>query len=80
MKIFLRHLLYRVYHLLLGSFTYPDLSLKKMFEDFVGLSQGDGPWAEFYKPIPFYLYFNPARHYFSTESHDYGKAFEKIQA
>ncbi|GAB64219.1 MAG: hypothetical protein DWB56_06335 [Candidatus Jettenia sp.] len=62
-----------------GSFTYPDPELKKMFEDFVGLSQGDGPWGEFYKPIPFYLYFNPARHYFPTDSNDYKKLLEKYR-
>lgn len=62
-----------------ASFTYPDPSLKKMFEDFVGLSQGDGPWGEFYKPIPFYLYFNPARHYFPTESHSYEMLLEKYR-
>jgi hypothetical protein len=46
-----------------GSFTYPDPALKSMYEDFVGLKQGDGPWADAYKPIPFYTYLNPARHY-----------------
>ncbi|OHB88102.1 MAG: hypothetical protein A3C38_05910 [Planctomycetes bacterium RIFCSPHIGHO2_02_FULL_50_42] len=46
-----------------GSFAYPTPALKELYEEFVGLEQGDGLWADAYKPIPFYMYFNPARHY-----------------
>ncbi|MCF6157950.1 MAG: hypothetical protein E3K32_05120 [wastewater metagenome] len=62
-----------------ASFTYPDPSLKKMYEDYVGLVQGDGPFGEFYQPIPFYLYFNPARHYIPPDSPAYEKLLKKYK-
>jgi hypothetical protein len=62
-----------------GSFTYPDPLLKNLYEEFTGLSQGDGPWGEFYKPIPLYTYFNPARHYVPPESLNYKKLLEKYR-
>ncbi|MDR4508323.1 MAG: multicopper oxidase domain-containing protein [Candidatus Brocadiaceae bacterium] len=54
-----------------ASFMYTDPLLKSMYEDFVGLAQGDGPWAQVYQPIPLYTYFNPARHYTPPESKEY---------
>ncbi|MCF6148029.1 MAG: multicopper oxidase domain-containing protein [Candidatus Kuenenia sp.] len=60
-----------------ASLMYTDPSLKDMYEDFVGLAQGDGPWAELYQPIPLYTYFNPARHYIPPESEEYETLLEK---
>ena len=63
-----------------NSFTYPDPALRKIYEDFVGLSRGNGPWADFYNPIPFYTYFNPARHYLPPESRDYKKLLKRYRS
>ncbi len=62
------------------SFTYPEASLKKMYEEFVGLKQGDGPWGDVYKPIAFYKYFNPARHYSPPDSPYYKELVKKYKA
>lgn len=64
-----------------GSYAYPDASLKNLYEDFVGLKQGDGPWGEFYQPIPFYMYFNPTRHYIppSAENSDYKELLNRYR-
>lgn len=62
-----------------GSFTYPDPLLKEMYEKFVGPGKGDGPWGDAYKPIPFYTYFNPTRHYSPPESQDYKRLLERYK-
>lgn len=62
-----------------GSFTYPDPLLKEMYEKFVGPEKGDGPWGDAYKPIPFYTYFNPTRHYSSPEGKDYKRLLERYK-
>lgn len=62
-----------------GSFTYPDPLLKEMYEKFVGPGMGDGPWGDAYKPIPFYTYFNPTRHYTPPESQDYKRLLERYK-
>ncbi|KAA3602297.1 MAG: hypothetical protein D8M57_10025 [Candidatus Scalindua sp. AMX11] len=62
-----------------GSFLYTDPKLKSLFEDFVGLSKGDGPWADYYTPIPIYQYFNPARHYIPPDSAAYEKLLKTYQ-
>ncbi len=59
------------------SLIYPDATLKKMYEKFVGLKQGDGPWGDAYKPIPFYTYFNPTRHYTPPDSQRYEELSKK---
>lgn len=62
-----------------GSFTYPDPLLREMYEKFVGTGKGDGPWGDSYKPIPFYTYFNPTRHYSPPESQDYKRLLERYK-
>jgi hypothetical protein len=62
-----------------GSFTYPDPLLKEMYEKFAGTGKGDGPWGDAYKPIPFYTYFNPTRHYNPPESQDYKRLLERYK-
>lgn len=60
-----------------GSFFYTDPKLKNIYEEFVGLKSGDGPWADYYTPIPIYQYFNPARHYTPPDATEYGKLLGK---
>ncbi|MBC8554265.1 MAG: multicopper oxidase domain-containing protein [Candidatus Brocadiales bacterium] len=56
-----------------GTFLYTDPKLKAIYEEFVGLNKGDGPWGDYYSPIPIYQYFNPARHYSPPDSAHYQK-------
>ncbi|MFQ5861645.1 MAG: multiheme c-type cytochrome [Candidatus Brocadiales bacterium] len=61
------------------SYTYPSESLKKMYEEHVGLDKGDGPFAEAYKPIPLYMYMSPARHYIRPDIKMFAELLEKFQ-
>ncbi len=63
-----------------GSFLYTDPTMKELYEDFVGLKSGDGPWADYYSPIPIYQYFNPARHYVPPDSALYEDLLRRYRA
>ena len=60
--------------------VYDNDTLKKWFEEYVGLEKGSGPWMDFYKPPAMHMYWYPTRHYVRPDGTYYDQLLEKYKA
>jgi hydroxylamine dehydrogenase len=59
---------------------YDNPTLKKWFEEPVGLEKGSGPWMDVYKPVPMHMYWYPNRHYVKPDGTYYDQLLQKYKA
>ena len=59
---------------------YDNETLKKWYEEYVGLEKGSGPWMDLYKPPAMHMYWMPTRHYVRPDGTYYDQLLEKYKA